>query len=220
MVSKTAQLLRHVTIGAAPFWWSILPVVWAVGFFALWRGFDATSFRYSGLSLQILGLGFVWRAVQENLRTFGKKPLRERAGAWVSTLFVLLKRSELKPVSGTISGSVGLAIGGSAALSVSRGPRTVEEHLAELDAEVRGLHTRMAAAEKASSAEFSLVRQEIKKEGSAREQSHTELRGLVEAQAIGGWHFDIAGLVWLAFGTLFAGIPDEIAALIRLLFGR
>lgn len=213
--SRSRQLVRHLTAGAAPFWWSVLPVLFSLAIPAIWFCLQAPTFRYSGLALQLLGLLLVGKGLRDKLQTFEKQSVSTRVAIWFTTLWVHLGLRRVRsPAQVLMAGSGSIKVTGSAAAVVIDAPRTVEQRLAAIEAALQELRTNLAQSDERTARALKEVRQALDREAQVRKEADEHIHKLVEDEAVGDWHLETLGLVWLCFGILFAGIPDELAKLL------
>jgi hypothetical protein len=205
--ARLKALLLHVTTGARTFWYAFIPpalfLVAAVTF-----GPTEQTFRLAGLGLQLLGLGLVAKQIGDAFRSFNHPTPFARTKEWFALLAVHLGLSKHEPrhlVMHPLTGTIRMQ-GGLPNLVVSD-PNTVERRLHYVETKLNLLEKRLVD----TSNEMEAATEKLQEAIAQQKETAATLRSLVEDQAIGDAHLDIVGVVWLFVGTVFAGVPQELA---------
>ncbi len=169
------------------------------------------ALRWSGLFLQIIGLGSVVIGLQESRRLFNQPSVFESIREWLLQGIRIFKPRHI--VIKAEGGAIGISTAfGHARVTSSPQSDSVEDRLFSLERNIEYLrdeidHLRKDGAEFRKKATEDLVTE--RKERIAGDEVHA--KQLQEA-VIGGIHIELAGLIYLLFGITFATIPDEIVA--------
>ena len=196
-------------------WVALAAVCIAVALSALIPAKAEDQIRYSGLMLQLLGVGTVVALLRDKAEAFGRLGLigylRERFAA----------RPRFRPTSHTIalSGVASASAAGSAHLSMWRNPdaaATVENRLAMLEGNAETLRQDLAW----HSQQARQVSGQLEAELNAERKERLSTVGAVEQRldkfGAGGLHVEASGLFWLILGIILATIPLEVAKLLGL----
>lgn len=104
----------------------------------------------------------------------------------------------------TSAGDVSVIIGVPKDAPLERRIDVLEQNLANLRAEVKKnvqqLSTRIVE-----------VNETVKAQQQQWELEHRKTSGQIQQFAVGGLRYEIVGLAWLLFGTLFSNLPEECA---------
>lgn len=183
-----------------------------VGVCLAWGLSDAL--RYAGTMLQVFGLGTVAAGIHQLRKNFGRPPVGEVLRGWVRHAKAIFVKPE--PVSASGSGSVrvtGSAFGRvSTKLSVGA---PLHERITLLERQIETLWSALDHAERALQADITSTREASESGLRERAAEIATTDAKLQDLAVGGVRLEITGLIWLFVGTILAGVPNEVAALIQ-----
>jgi len=208
--------LWAIVIWTLNLWWLWMPlvVIAAVLFTTAILGADGErQLRYSGLILELLGVGTVVSGLLSKRQLF-KKPsfwgaLKEAAKAfprWPATKNLSL-----------IAGTGSLKFGGSARISAWHGSPTgasLEQRIGALEANLATVKQELEATSTELRSEDEAMRAQLEAERNARHEITNDLKMKLEGIGVEGLRAEAIGLVWLLVGVVFSTIPEEISKLI------
>lgn len=166
--------------------------------------------RYSGLTLELLGIFTVVSGLRDKQRIFKRPSLFDHVRSW------LTRRPRWATRAHTIS-ATGIASAtafATAKLSVWRGTSseaTVEARLVALEANVETLRSEQAETSKELHEETRKRTEAVDSERQARELAARDIRTQLETLGVGSLHLETAGLFWLVLGVMLATAPTEVA---------
>jgi hypothetical protein len=176
----------------------------------------AAALREAGTLLQLFGLGLVAYGLSDMRRKFGRPSVVTAATQWWRRLRTAMGPAQPITFSGQAGGVA--IVSGRAVMDVRAGPNSSLERRVEI------LEQRLdILAREARDAQERLDRRldEVSKRSEAESRAHADaverLRVQLEDMAVGGLHFEMAGLVWLLFGTITSSLPEELVWLWNLL---
>jgi hypothetical protein len=214
---------RHLTTEASVAWKAAGAIFASVAVPSVFLGCSAATFTWAGLALQLFGLFLVAIGIDSSLRSFRQDSLVSRTSQWFVTLRVLamtIVRRRPRPITGsaaiTLSGT--LRAHGHATAVLTSAPSTLEGRVLALEADLKNLRTALADHAETSRSEIRGIHAELAKSKEALAATEVRLESLVKEEATGDLHLELIGLITLFFGTLFAGIPDEVARVCHFLF--
>jgi hypothetical protein len=169
--------------------------------------------RFTGLVLQLLGIGTVIWGISETRALFGHKSITSEAKAWIGR-FPLLRRDV---VFAAVGGAACAAVGKGRA-HVTHGPGanpTIETRLEALEKNVTSLHERISDTQREMDEEFQETAQVLKREEQARQAEDRAIREKLEATGTGGVHISAIGASWLFVGVILSTAATEIANMLK-----
>lgn len=153
--------------------------------------------KLTGTTLQIVGGVIVLLAIDGNLDLFRKQTLYSVVVAWFRD-FPLIRRSVTIALSGVASSSAT----GSATLSVERRFTTVEERVAELERQIKELHTTIAQQKAALLGRIEEVKVELGRGLASNQAAIQELSARIETSAVGGFKQQGFGVLLAIYGAI------------------
>ncbi len=177
----------------------------------LWIG-TADSLRYSGLFMQLLGLGTVAIGIRDTRRMFGKPSMLELFRRWHRNIPIF------GPKVIQMSGSAPLNITESAKAHVWRGSGknpTLESRLEAAEANLGELYGRLNRFESESNHEIRKIVSKLRAESAERKEQDRQLHHKIEVASADGLHLAAVGVVWLMAGVILSTIPQELLLLAR-----
>jgi hypothetical protein len=153
--------------------------------------------KLMGMSLQVTGGLIILCSVNDNLGLFKSKSLIAVFSEWLRA-FPLAR----KPVVVTFSGAAGIAIGGSAALSVGRAASSLEERVAKLEQELQSVRRELQNAVAEANRQLESAKEELGKRIGETHRQLNELNEKVERSAVGGIKFQFFGILLAVYGAV------------------
>ncbi|GAB3191259.1 hypothetical protein GCM10027292_29180 [Hydrogenophaga aquatica] len=153
--------------------------------------------KLTGTALQIVGGIIVLLAIDGNLGLFRKQTLYSVVIEWFRD-FPLIRRNVTIALSGVSSSSATA----SATLSVERRFTTVEERVAELERQIKELHTTIAQQKAALLGRIEEVKAELGKGLATNQAAIQELSARIETSAVGGFKQQGFGVLLAIYGAI------------------
>jgi hypothetical protein len=178
-----------------------------------WLVFDAweVRLRWTGLTLELLGLLMVVVGLSETRKRFGRPSILDRARSYFKR-FPTLRRRDAKA---HISGVASLSFAGSLAKIHARSsvaPNTpLEQRIAILEGRLDQVETGLIDANERIEREAAERAAAIKTEQQARAAGVEQIRKSLEVEAVGGIHLETMGAWWIALGMLLASGSAEFS---------
>jgi hypothetical protein len=202
-------LLRWLLLEPWPVWLAFgTPIVLL---FLAWR-FGSRSekdVRTAGFGVTLLGVVLVAKGLSDTRQMFGRTSAVRRSLNWALRLPSFFRRP--RQISLAASVSAGASVSAALGTVLAKVPRSLESRVEGLERDVGLLGAQISGAERRISDEALRLRGEIAAERSQRQQSHDQLRHLLESYSVGGIDFEAIGLVWVIFGQMFGSFPGEVA---------
>jgi hypothetical protein len=201
---------------AWPLWLAIGGIALSVSTGRMFSKELSETVRYAGTALQVLGLATVAYGLSQTRQLFGRPSLRSNICGWFRKLAEAFVAP--KPVSLQVSNGVIASVGLDAQLVRVAGEEASLEHrVSVLEKNLNQLRDELNANKKEFQQKIKTIRERIDSETQERRTEDEQTAKRIEELAVGGIHLEIVGLWWLFFGIVGTSIPDEIAAVLRLL---
>lgn len=193
--------------------WLTIAVTGIALFISLRPGTEEPVIRFSGLALQILGIGTVAWGISETRALFGRPSLFAVAKSW------LLRFPPFH--SGVVSGTANIDLGG---LTMSgrgysmdnAGPNaTPEARIEVLEKNIGRVNERIDQTQREMDTEFRNADAALKQEEQARDAEDQAIRHKLETSETGGIHVTAMGALWLLVGVTLSTASLEIAKWLR-----
>ena len=169
--------------------------------------------RYTGLVLQIFGIGTVGWGISKTRALFGHPSLPSKVKTWLGR-FPLLRRN-IVVAAGAASAA---ALAGRARAYVTEGPGakpTLDSRVDALERNIVRVHERISSTQKEVDEEFRKASGALKSEEEKRQLEDDAIRDKLEATGTGGVHISAIGAAWLFVGVILSTAAVEIAALLK-----
>lgn len=153
--------------------------------------------KLTGTTFQVVGGVIVLLAIDGNLGLFRKQTLYSVVVAWFRE-FPLIRRN----VTIALSGAAFSSATGSATLSVERRFTTVEERVAELERQIKELHTTIAQQKAALLSRIEEVKVELGKGLASNQAAIQELSARIETSTVGGFKQQGFGVLLAIYGAI------------------
>jgi hypothetical protein len=161
-------------------------------------GSASTVNKLFGTGLQVVGGLLVLHSIDQNLGLFKEKTLSSYIVDWAKSN--PFRRS--KPTIVQLKGSSTTAFGGTATITTSRAPTTIEERLTALEEKVRGIQAQAERMNAELSERVQLVRTELGASIATTQQTLSDLRRKLDESAVGGFKQQIFGVLLAIYGAL------------------
>jgi hypothetical protein len=204
------ELLLAWIIAPRPLWFGLLSATVLTLLFRYTLPDHERAFQYAGLTLQLLGIGAVARGISQKLSTFGKTGLRAWFVEWGRQFLEIFRRSNR--LQSVLAAGVGSAAG--LGMAVARGQKTPsswEEWVKFLQSEITRLDGEIKACKDALEKERQERVEADEKNRRGLEEKIAQARALAEKAMVGSFRDEIVGVIWLAYGTILATVPKEVA---------
>ena len=180
---------------------------------ALRPGSSEPLIRWTGLVLELLGIGTVVWGIADTRAFFGHTPVLTAAIAWIGR-FPLRKRSIVLAATGIASATAVGNVRAQVTYGAGLNP-TVEARLDALDKNITAIHDRITRAEREMDEKFSKTKEDLATEVSSRNAEDERTRKMLETTATGGVHISAIGAVWLFVGLVLSTAAPEVAAWLK-----
>jgi hypothetical protein len=189
--------------------WLAVGVVIGAGIMALRPGATEHVIRWTGLFLQLLGIGTVIVGIEQTRRLFNHPSLLTIAGEWVKQ-FPPYKRNV---VLGAAAGALGLATAKARGYVTSNAPpnSTIEERVASLERNVGHLNKRIDDVYDEFDKSLRHQTAALEQERQDRTAEETKIASKLETSGTGGLHVSAVGAIWLFVGVILSTGSTEIA---------
>jgi hypothetical protein len=168
--------------------------------------------RYSGLMLQLLGIGTVAMGVRDKGRIFGKITMWQWAHSW----FRRVPKWHRKSVTLEVDSVSHAHMASSASVWQWRNipdSLPLEDKLKLVNENLETLKTQWQASEKRQGEVIRTLQTAVDTERTTRETALTQVTTRLNELGSGGLRMEAMGLAWLITGVVFATIPQELAKL-------
>jgi hypothetical protein len=210
---RTRNGLRVLFWDARRFWVTLIVSLAPLYAVAVWPSCREAAVLYSGVGLQLAGLGLVAAGIHQTRQRFGRPSIWQNLRKW----FADLKHAVLLPPITAVGSDTAVLTGtihGTAQLYPPTVSTTLEERIAALEKKVTQINQRLSQSIADNAKVAADLRSALAQEAAARERVERGLRLLIEDEATGGLHLEMMGLVWLLVGTIAGSIPAELAAIL------
>lgn len=197
----------------ARIFWLALSVVIIALVFTLYFCTSESAIRWTGLVLQLLGVGTVAWGLRAARKLFGHLSLAAKARSWLSR-FPLHKRNVIHSSSVIFDGGSVVSIKGHATHKPSP-DATMEQRLDALERNIDMLHDRISGNEDLSNQKFDKTAKSLEKERQDRSAQDQAISRQLEESSTGGIHISAMGALWLFIGVIFSSGSTEIASWLR-----
>lgn len=170
----------------------------------------ASTLRYTGTTLQLLGIGTVAYGLHKMRHLFRRPSLGAGIVDWLRQVTAAFTR----PRSITLKAEAGSYVTAGGDLHVEHGvapDASLERRVSMLEEKVRHLRDDLDAKLHEVRQELANVKGALTRESQTRQEETLRTARMIEEVAVGGLHLERIGLVWLFLGVVIAGAADEIA---------
>lgn len=197
-----APWLRDANNSTVALLWIILSLVVALGPLS-----SELVIRWTGLVLQLLGIGTVIWGISETRAFFGHPSLASKVKGWVRRN-PLLKRN----IVVSASCDAYIVVGGKARAHTTRAPLgpTLPDRVDALERNIELIHERISDTQKELDAETAKSAEALKAEEASRQTADQELAHKLESTATGGVHISAIGASWIFVGQVLGSTAPEI----------
>ena len=181
--------------------WPVLALLpaFVVHWLALRHFVESTAMvnKIAGMALQLTGGLLILYSINDNLGLFRSQSLLVAAIAWFKS-FPVAGKSLTIQLSGV--GSAGMV--GSASITASAAPKTIDERVARLEDGLRSLRQEVAANVTSAHRQFLEAKVELGDRISATANLVSELTKTVEHAAVGGFKLQAFGVLLAIYGAI------------------
>jgi hypothetical protein len=182
-------------------WITLLPFIGA--YLLFWHtsvGTLGDRFRFTGLTLELFGIGAVAYGIKETLNSFGR------------TLKEFLKLRDNSPVVVSMNGRSILSALTVSGFGTPLAPNSsVKDRVTFLEELLKQVQLQAHENRKHFENEFKKSTDTLNTERSEREASVEKVRQMLEKFAVDGLAIELMGVVWLLFGAISATLSIELA---------
>jgi len=150
-----------------------------------------------GMTLQLVGGLVILYSINDNLGLFRKQSLLVTVVQWFRS-FPLVRKS----VTIQLSGVAAAGITGSASITTSVAPKTLEERVSRLEEILKLLRQEVAANAAAAQQQLQEAKSELGNRIAATSDQVTELTKKVEHAAVGGFKLQAFGVLLAVYGAV------------------
>jgi len=150
-----------------------------------------------GMALQLVGGLVILYSINENLGLFRKQSLLVTVVHWFRS-FPLVRKS----VTIQLSGVTSAGMTGSASITTSVSPKTLEERVSRLEETLKSLRQEVAANAAAAQQQLQQAKAELGNRIAATSDQVTELTKKVEHAAVGGFKLQAFGVLLAVYGAV------------------
>lgn len=193
---------------AKHFWLTVF-IAGAALAIALRPGSDEVTIRWTGLVLQLLGVGTVALGIAETRALFGKPTLLRWFESWVKR-WPLIKRPPTSASAHMTLDDMTMRARARATFVAPPGA-DFETRIDALERNIEGVNTRIDQTQAEIDAEVNKLQSALKQEVTAREAEDALTRQKLEASETGGIHISAMGTLWLFLGVILSTASPEIA---------
>lgn len=167
--------------------------------------------RYTGIVLELMGLATVAHGLNKLLKEFGQPGVLRRIWDSLRQVVRAFRRTEptrIQPLAGSITATSGMV-----GVMQSVGPgATVERRLEVLENKLSQLQHELDRESQDRRGKDTILEEGLRREREERSKADGYASALIQNVAIGNFHLEFVGLVWLGLGVFGTSLPDEVAA--------
>ena len=197
-------------------WWLFglgFLVVAAPVAFIVFVGAGEAAIRYTGMGLQLLGIGTVAWGIHTTRKEFGHPSV---FAAWRKRL------NRFPPFGGRVVTGSGhatlsaLTASARGCSSVVAGANpTVDERVQALEENLKLVNDWVSQTQNEMDQEFRKQCDALKQEQQVRSDEDQHIRAKMESTETGGLHISAMGALWLFIGVIMSTIPSELAGWLK-----
>lgn len=204
---------RWLFVEPWPFHLAVGGVGGCIALGSLFTGEPEAQVRWSGLLLQIFGLGTVAFGLHHTRKLFNQPSVWDRVREWITKLPTFFRPPRHQDLQAGLAGS---STDGAEATAVQTPAKdsTLEDRVEILEQELEALRSRHRKDLQQVTAKVNQLQQSQRDERRKRIQSYSALDERLESLAVGGLRLDTVGLTWLVVGVALATVPGEAASLL------
>ena len=184
-------------------------VVAAPAVFIVFVGAGEAAFRYTGMGLQLLGIGTVAWGIHTTRKEFGHPSI---FAAWRKRL------DRFPPFGGrVVTGSAHITLstmtasGRGYSSEVAGANPTIDARVQALEENLKLVNDRVSQTQNEMDQEFRKQCDALKQEQQVRSDEDQHIRAKMESTETGGLHISAMGALWLSIGVIMSAIPSELA---------
>jgi hypothetical protein len=204
---RARKLSKHIFIEGQPGWYTLLGLIsaWWVPLWLFTTNPEA-HMRWTGMLLQIGGVGTVAWGLSKTRQLFGRQGIGESIIRWAAAIPEQFHCP--KPVSASINMDMaGVSQSMTGPVRISAKMKSLEEKVSWLLDQVEKLENRMEDLSREGRQREKKLKGLIDEESSERESADENISQQIEEVAIGGLHLELMGLVWLVVGIVLSSFP-------------
>ncbi len=182
-------------------------------FFGLRYGANEAMIRFTGMVLQLLGIGTVAWGIHTTRKEFGHPSIFT---VWHQRLSRFPPFGQ-RVVTGTTDITLpGMTFTGRGHTSVSAGSEaTIEARVQAVEENLQIVHDRVSQTQNEMDQELRKYSEALKQEEQVRAKEDQNIRAKMEATVTGGLHISAIGAFWLFVGVIMSTDPFELAKLLK-----
>jgi hypothetical protein len=181
-------------------------------FILLFRRPDlATQFRYAGVLLECFGFGMVVLGLEKTRQEFGQRSTLALIKSWVSLFASAFRKPETQIIKVDAAGHLHLSTGDVTAIQSPPKDAPLEKRVEVLEHNLSTLREDTEKKAARLSDQLSEVNQTVMAHKEEWHREHQSTRRQIEQFAVGSSRYEIVGVAWFLFGTLFSNLPEECA---------
>jgi hypothetical protein len=153
--------------------------------------------RLAGVTLQIVGGGFVLFSINKNMGVFNQATLGQRMTRWWRSR-PFRKRGD---ISLQVQDAIHLQMSGSPVLLVHRKGGTIEERVQELEKRIEEFYKEMKNGDKALQKAIESAKEELRSEHIDEVRKIAEIKSLLKTTIVGSVNSQFFGILLVFYGT-------------------
>ena len=214
---RARKLRRHVFVDGQPGWYTLLGLL-AAWWVPLWlfTTNPEVHMRWTGMLLQIGGVGTVAWGLSKTLQLFGKPNVLDSVVQWIGAFPRLLRKGTGQTVR--LGFSENITVGHDMSVSTLKPkPQTVEAQIEWLIERIEKQKRRIHKLEQQAKEQTEILKEKVQQETSERASEDDRInQHVLEEVAIGGLHLEFMGVVWLVVGIVLSSFPAELGGVLSL----
>ena len=204
---RARKLSRHVFVDGQPGWYTLLGLL-AAWWVPLWlfTTNPEVHMRWTGMLLQIGGVGTVAWGLSKTRQLFDQLGIWESIVSWVAAIPEQVRAPTAVSASGSMKSALG-SLSAGAQVHSSQDDKSLEEKVSWLLNEVKRLENLIDDIRSEGKERKKKLEDQIEEEASERESADEDISQQIEEVAIGGLHLEFMGVVWLVVGIVLSSFP-------------
>jgi hypothetical protein len=205
--------LGNVLKSAWPAWLALIGIFVAF-IFSLWPASTPSSaVRYTGMLLQIFGLGTVAFGLGKMRRLFDQPTLVEGLLQWLNDFAKTFTPPKNVNIKADIILGSSSAYGRGRVTNTPNPGASLEERLSAIEVNLANLQTELDAEINTTRGKFKDLKEDLQDETQERGRGDQKITHMIQEVAIGGLHLESIGLLWLILGLIGTSLPEELGRL-------
>ena len=170
----------------------------------------ASRVRWTGILLQLAGVGTVWVGLDESRRLFGRPSMVRGAMQYLRSWWLVLfpPKTDYLHAEGLSPGAP--EVGRPSVTLHDKAGQTLEDRMAVLESEMKRLNGDLSKLRRDVRQEHRELAGQLERESAENRARDEELEKKLETAIIGGIQLEAAGVWFLIVGIVLAHAPEEV----------